>query len=104
MGRERPNDFPIDLKWQVRREQRFRCGLCGKKCNGHTPDSKLQIHHKQPNAWGGQGERKNAVGLDPDCHQYVDTLTLDYGIPYEMIAGQDYYIGLPKKEPRKKKR
>ncbi len=101
--RELERDFPVELKWQVRKEQQFRCALCGKECQGHTRRTKLEIHHKQPNSLGGPGERENAVGLDRYCHQYVDTLTLEYGIPYEMIAGQDYYIGLPKKEPRKKK-
>ena len=64
----------------------------------------MEIHHKEPHSWGGPPKRENAVGLDQLCHKYVDTLTLEYGIPYEMIAGQEYYIGLPKQEPKQKRR
>lgn len=65
--------FPLEIKKQVRKEQRNICAMCGRKVK------KLQIHHRIPQSLGGSDTRENAIGLCSDCHKIADELALRLG-------------------------
>ncbi len=97
MGRT-GKEFSPELRAEVRSEQRNICAVCFQE--GH-----LSIHHKLPIAMGGTADKKNALGVHrTPCHDYLDTLAIEYGITYDMIANKEYYIGLPVTHETKNKR
>ena len=58
-------EFTPELKWQIKAEQGFKCGVCNKRLH-------LSVHHILPMSMGGSGERENGVGVCQKCHQRLD--------------------------------
>lgn len=88
----KPRGFSDWLKDEIIAEQKGKCAICGEK--GH-----LTIHHKVPRCEGGNGDKKNGVALCRGngtcrCHDKVDYLTVEKGVPFEQIMqeGLDYYL------------
>ncbi|MEM5811012.1 MAG: HNH endonuclease [Candidatus Aenigmatarchaeota archaeon] len=65
--------FPLELKKQVREQQNNICAMCGRKVK------KLQIHHRTPQAFGGQDTIENAIGLCSKCHKIADERAFKMG-------------------------
>lgn len=69
--------FSHGTKENVREKQDNKCDKCGKKTK------QLQIHHIIPQVFNGKDEERNAVGLDPQCHQRADLEVLELGLDYD---------------------
>lgn len=65
------HNFPQEVRYLVKDQQRRRCADCGSHCGGsHT--LRFEVHHVVPQALGGSTERANAVGLCHLCHERHD--------------------------------
>lgn len=78
MERRRRNEFPKEVKKEVKKEQEHRCAICGQAAC-------LEVHHKIPSCHNGGKEKENAVGLCSVCHQYFDNLALHQHRYYDEV-------------------
>lgn len=91
MSHERPR-LDHKIRTFVKDRQENRCAICGQE--GH-----LSVHHKIPYFETHDNSPTNLVALcrgkeTNNCHDKVDHLTLDCGIPFEKIMeeGLEYLI------------
>lgn len=95
--KEKIPGFDKELKRQVKREQSYRCLVCGSK------DS-LSCHHIVPKSLGRQygmtmrelNGKHNCAALCDLCHKVADEYALNKGVflPKLMEQGIDYFLDL----------